>query len=138
MQEGGSDHYNHYQLPSADNELNNGADKWRRPKRDGHKTACDAYKVGESKDQEESGDECAEKWQLRVYKCVRVGVCVWGRKEGSGGQKRKRKALLSGNISPFGFVRREPRLLHNLCQYFYKWQSAHTRGKIEFFIEKKA
>jgi len=29
----GSDHYNHYQLPSADNELNNGADKWRRPER---------------------------------------------------------------------------------------------------------
>lgn len=89
MQEGGSDHYNHYQLPSADNELNNGADKWRRPKRDGHKTACDAYKVGESKDQEESGDECAEKWQLRVYKCVRVGVCVC---VGAEGRKRRPEA----------------------------------------------
>jgi len=85
--------------------------------RDGRKTACDAYKVGKSGDRRGCG-----KLEGRHFKCT--SVC--GRKEGNGGQKRKRKALLSGNISPFGFVRREPRRLHNLCQYFHKWHSTNT------------
>lgn len=65
---------------------------------------------------------------INVYTRVYVWMWLCGRKEGNGGQKRKRKALLSGNISPFGFVRREARL-HNLCQYFYKWHSLPTLRK---------